>query len=127
LEAQSVSQMVDQVLALPENSAWMLLAPVVRGRKGEHLEWFEQMRAQGFVRARVDGRVYELDEVPKLNRKLKHDIEIVVDRFKVRPDIKQRLAESFETALRMSEGIALIAPHSGDAEAQLQTFSARMS
>ena len=95
LEAQSVSQMVDQVLALPENSAWMLLAPVVRGRKGEHLEWFEQMRAQGFVRARVDGRVYELDEIPKLNRKLKHDIEIVVDRFKVRPDIKQRLAESF--------------------------------
>ncbi|WP_411887901.1 excinuclease ABC subunit UvrA [Hydrocarboniphaga effusa] len=127
LEAQSVSQMVDQVLALPENSAWMLLAPVVRGRKGEHLEWFEQMRAQGFVRARVDGRVYELDEIPKLNRKLKHDIEIVVDRFKVRPDIKQRLAESFETALRMSEGIALIAPHSGDAEASLQTFSARMS
>ena len=127
LEAQSVSQMVDQVLALPENSAWMLLAPVVRGRKGEHLEWFEQMRAQGFVRARVNGRVYELEEIPKLNRKLKHDIEIVVDRFKVRPDIKQRLAESFETALRLSEGIALITPHSADAEAAVQTFSARMS
>jgi excinuclease ABC subunit A len=111
LEAQSVSQMVDQVLALPENSAWMLLAPVVRGRKGEHAEWFEQMRAQGFVRARVNSKVYELDEVPTLNRKLKHDIEIVVDRFKVRPDIKQRITESFETALRLSDGLALVVPH----------------
>jgi excinuclease ABC subunit A len=111
LEAQSVSQMVDQVLALPENSAWMLLAPVVRGRKGEHAEWFEQMRAQGFVRARVDGKVYELDEVPTLNRKLKHDIEIVVDRFKVRPDVKQRITESFETALRLADGLALAVPH----------------
>jgi excinuclease ABC subunit A len=111
LEAQTVSQMVDHVLDLPENSAWMLLAPVVRGRKGEHAEWFEQMRAQGFVRARVDGKVYELEEVPTLNRKLKHDIEIVVDRFKVRPDIKQRITESFETALRMADGLALVAPH----------------
>ena len=127
LEAQSVSQMVDQVLALPENSAWMLLAPVVRGRKGEHLEWFEQMRAQGFVRARVDGRVYELEEIPKLNRKLKHDIEIVVDRFKIRPDIKQRLAESFETALKLAEGLALVMPHGEAADDKLQTFSARMS
>ncbi|GAC1633842.1 MAG: excinuclease ABC subunit UvrA [Nevskia sp.] len=111
LEAQSVAQMVDHVLQLPAESAWMLLAPVVRGRKGEHAEWFEQMRVQGFVRARVDGKVYELDEVPTLNRKLKHDIEIVVDRFKVRPDIKQRITESFETALRMSDGLALVAPH----------------
>ncbi|MGH8460094.1 MAG: excinuclease ABC subunit UvrA, partial [Stenotrophobium sp.] len=116
LEAQSVSQMVDQVLALPEDSAWMLLAPVVRGRKGEHAEWFEQMRAQGFVRARVDGKVYELDEVPTLNRKLKHDIEIVVDRFKVKPGdgeqgFKQRITESFETALRLADGLALVAPH----------------
>ncbi|MDB5970276.1 MAG: uvrA [Hydrocarboniphaga sp.] len=126
LEAQSVAQMVDHVLALPEASAWMLLAPVVRGRKGEHAEWFEQMRAQGFVRARVDGRVYELDEVPKLNRKLKHDIEIVVDRFKVRADIKQRISESFETALKLSEGIALVVPH-GEATEPVHTFSARMS
>ncbi|WP_029918976.1 excinuclease ABC subunit UvrA [Nevskia soli] len=111
LEAQSVSQMVDHVLALPENSAWMLLAPVVRERKGEHAEWFDQMRQQGFVRARVDGKVYELDEVPTLNRKLKHDIDIVVDRFKVKPDAKQRLAESFETALRLSDGLAMVAPH----------------
>ena len=111
LEAQSVSQMVDQVLALPAESAWMLLAPVVRGRKGEHVEVFEQMRAQGFVRARVDGKVLELDETPELNRKLKHDIEIVVDRFKVRPEAKQRLSESFETALRLAEGLVFVAPH----------------
>ncbi|MEK6805961.1 MAG: excinuclease ABC subunit UvrA [Pseudomonadota bacterium] len=111
LEAQTVSQMVDQVLALPVDSAWLLLAPMVRDRKGEHIEIFETMRAQGFVRARVNGRVYELDEIPPLNRKLKHDIDIVVDRFKVKPEIKQRLAESFETALRLAEGIAYIAPH----------------
>ena len=125
LEAQSVSQMVDQVMALPENSAWMLLAPVVRGRKGEHAEWFDQMRAQGFVRARVNGKVYELDEVPELNRKLKHDIEIVVDRFKVRADVKQRITESFETALRLSDGLAIVVPHgAGD---ETFAFSSRMS
>jgi excinuclease ABC subunit A len=117
LEAQSVSQMVDQVLALPAESAWMLLAPVVRGRKGEHVEVFEQMRAQGFVRARVDGAVVELDETPQLNRKVKHDIEVVVDRFKVRPDAKQRLAESFETALRLAEGLVYVAPHVASAAA----------
>ena len=127
LEAQSVAQMVDQVLALPAESAWMLLAPVVRGRKGEHAEWFEQMRAQGFVRARVDGKVFELDAVPTLNRKLKHDIEIVVDRFKVRPDIKQRITESFETALRLSDGLALVAPHAAADGAADITFSARMA
>ncbi|MBI2383608.1 MAG: excinuclease ABC subunit UvrA [Gammaproteobacteria bacterium] len=137
LEAQTVSQMVDQVLALPEGSTWMLLAPVVRDRKGEHVEVFEQMRAQGFVRARVDGKVYELDEIPELNRKLKHDIEIVVDRFKVRPPaaagggetgggLKQRLAESFETALRLAEGLAYAAPH-GDDKTPPTVFSARMA
>jgi excinuclease ABC subunit A len=125
LEAQSVAQMVDTALAQPENSAWMLLAPVVRGRKGEHAEWFEQARAQGFVRVRVDGTVYELDEAPILNRKLKHDIEVVVDRFKVRPDIRQRLTESFETALRLSDGLAIVAPHGGTADSLM--FSARMS
>ncbi len=129
LEAQSVAQMVDHVLALPPESAWMLLAPVVRGRKGEHAEWFEQMRAQGFVRARVDGKVLELDEVQPLNRKLKHDIEIVVDRFKVRSDIKQRITESFETALRLSDGLALVAPYGADAKTETSdvTFSARMA
>jgi excinuclease ABC subunit A len=132
LEAQSVSQMVDLVLGLPQDSAWLLLAPVVRGRKGEHLEWFEQARSQGFVRVRVDGSVYELDEVPVLNRKLKHDIEVVVDRFKVRIDgddgesgLKQRLAESFETALRLSDGLAYVAPFKHDAE--MLTFSSRMA
>ena len=127
LEAQSVAQMVDHVLALPAESAWVLLAPVVRGRKGEHAEWFEQMRAQGFVRARVDGKIYELDEVPVLNRKLKHDIEIVVDRFKVRADIKQRLTESFETALRLSDGLALVAPHNSPDPTTDIAFSARMA
>ncbi len=126
LEAQSVSQMVDHVLALPADSAWLLLAPVVRGRKGEHVEWFEQARAQGFVRIRVDGKVYELDEAPALNRKLKHDIEIVVDRFKVKPDLKQRLAESFETALRLSDGLAFVVPHAAETQEPL-TFSARMA
>ncbi|MEW6167496.1 MAG: excinuclease ABC subunit UvrA [Pseudomonadota bacterium] len=133
LEAQSVSQMVDQVLAQPAESAWLLLAPVVRGRKGEHAEWFEQARAQGFVRVRVDGKVFDLDEVPALNRKLKHDIEIVVDRFKVRADIKQRLAESFETTLRLSDGLALVVPHGAPATPDSRlpiaglTFSARMA
>jgi len=126
LEAQSVSQMVDSVLRLPEGSAWMLLSPVVRGRKGEHADWFEQMRAQGFVRARVDGKVYELEDVPELNRKLKHDIDVVVDRFKVRGDLQQRLAESFETALRLSDGLAVIAPY-GESDAEEIGFSARMS
>src|SRR3546814_18659216 len=102
--------MVDHVLALPAESAWLLLAPVVRGRKGEHLEWFEQARAQGFVRMRVDGRVYELEEIPKLNRNLKHDIDVVVDSLKVRADLTQRLADSFETALRISDSIALPPP-----------------
>jgi len=125
LEAQSVSQMVDAVLAQPEGSSWMLVAPVVRGRKGEHAEWFEQMRAQGFVRARVDGKLYELDELPVLNRKLKHDIDVVVDRFKVRGDLKQRVAESFETALRLSDGLASIAPYNREGEDI--GFSARMA
>ena len=127
LEAQSVSQMVDHVLALPAESAWMILAPVVRGRKGEHADWFEQLRAQGFVRVRVNGHVHEIDAVPALNRKLKHDIEVVVDRFKVRADVKQRITESFETALRLSDGLVLVAPH-GEANAAAEiTFSNRMA
>ncbi|WP_339490024.1 excinuclease ABC subunit UvrA [Pseudomonas sp. EL_65y_Pfl2_R95] len=110
LEAQTVSQMVDQVLALPEGSKLMLLAPVIRERKGEHLSVFEELRAQGFVRARVDGKLYELDELPKLDKQKKHSIDVVVDRFKVREDLQQRLAESFETALNLADGLALIAP-----------------
>src|SRR6478672_1593591 len=126
LEAQSVAQMVDQVLALPENSAWLLLAPIVRGRKGEHVDVFDQLRAQGFLRVRVIIKVYALDEVPGLNRKLKHDVEVVVDRFKVRGDLKQRITESFETALRLSDGLALVAPNT-EGQGETQTFSARMA
>ncbi len=124
LEAQTVSQMVDQVLALPEGSKLMLLAPIIRERKGEHLAVFDELRAQGFVRARVNGRLYELDEPPKLDKQKKHTIDVVVDRFKVRADLQQRLAESFETALKLADGIALIAPMEDDEQEEL-IFSAR--
>jgi len=119
LTAQSVSQMVDQTLEKEAESAWMLLAPVIRSRKGEHRDVFEQMRGQGFVRMRVDGEIVEIDEIPELDPKKKHDIEVVVDRFKIRADIQQRLAESFETALRLSEGIAWILPWRGEAEPEV--------
>src|SRR3954468_2744603 len=101
LQAQTVSQMVDATLALNPEHRYMLLAPVIRERKGEHLQVFEQLRAQGFVRARVNGHLHDLDAVPALSLRQKHTIEAVVDRFKPRADIKQRLAESFETALRL--------------------------
>ncbi|MEM6511818.1 MAG: excinuclease ABC subunit UvrA [Pseudomonadota bacterium] len=109
LEAQTVSQMVDQVLELPEGSKLMLLAPVVDNRKGEHLALMQDLMAQGFIRARIDGEVYELDQPPKLDLRKKHTIEAIVDRFKVKADMKQRLAESFETALRLADGVAKIA------------------
>ena len=109
LEAQTVSQMVDHVLELPDGARLMLLAPVVQARKGEHHQVLEELRAQGFVRARIDGEVVELDQPPKLDLRRKHVIEAVVDRFKVRPEIQQRLAESFETALQLSEGLARVA------------------
>ncbi len=127
LEAQTVSQMVDQVLALPEGSKLMLLAPVIRERKGEHLAVFDEMRAQGFVRARVDGKLYELDEVPKLDKQKKHSIDVVVDRFKVRADLQQRLAESLETALSLADGIALVAPMDEDEDVEEIIFSARFA
>ncbi len=110
LQAQTVSQMVDQVLALPEGTALMLLAPVIRERKGEHLHIFHELKSHGFVRARVNGIVVELDYPPELEKNKKHTIEVVVDRFKVRPDQGQRLAESFETALNIASGIAVVAP-----------------
>ena len=109
LEAQTVSQMVDQVLALPEGTALMLLAPVVRDRKGEHANVMAELRAQGFIRARVDGEVCELDDPPALDLRRKHTIEAVVDRFRVRPDIGLRLAESFETALKLADGMVTVA------------------
>ncbi len=108
LEAQTISQMVDTVLALSEDSRWMLLAPVINERKGEHVQILEELRGQGFIRARIDGEVYELDEPPKLDLKKKHTIEVIVDRFKIRDDLGLRLAESFETTLRLAEGLALV-------------------
>ncbi|NOV29223.1 excinuclease ABC subunit UvrA [Methylomonas sp. ZR1] len=114
LEAQTVSQMVDQVLAQPEGERWMLLAPVINDRKGEHVLLLEDLKAQGFLRARIDGAVYELDEPPALDLKKKHTIEVIVDRFKIRDDIQLRLAESFETALRLSEGLAIAASMEND-------------
>ena len=109
LEAQTVSQMVDQVLALPEGSKLMLLAPVVDNRKGEHVQLMADLMAQGFIRARINGEVYELDQPPTLDLRKKHRIDAIIDRFKVKPDVRQRLAESFETALRLADGVARIA------------------
>ena len=106
LAAQTITEMVDQVMALPEGSKIMLLSPLVRDRKGEHLHLFEQLRRDGFVRVRVDGLVVDLDDVPDLDKKKKHTIDVVVDRFKVRDDLKIRLAESFETAIQLSDGLA---------------------
>ena len=108
LEAQTVSQMVDQVLALPEGTKLMLLAPVVDKRKGEHVQLMQDLMAQGFVRARINGEIYELDQPPKLDLRRKHTIEAVVDRFRVKEDLKTRLAESFETALRLADGVARV-------------------
>ncbi|MEM0954799.1 MAG: excinuclease ABC subunit UvrA [Pseudomonadota bacterium] len=127
LEARTVSQMVDSVLELPEGSKLMLLAPVVRARKGEHLQVFDQLRAGGFVRARVDGRVYDLDDVPTLEKNKKHTIEVVVDRFKVRDDLKQRLAESFETALELTDGLASVSSMDDAQKIDDMLFSARFA
>jgi excinuclease ABC subunit A len=131
LEAQTVSQMVDQVLALANDAKtaeqrWMLLAPVVRERKGEHAQVFEQLRAQGYVRVRVDGVLYEIDAVPPLALRVKHTIEAVVDRFKPREDLKQRLAESFETALKLGDGMAMV-QSLDDANAEPLLFSSKYS
>ncbi|MCC5859976.1 MAG: excinuclease ABC subunit UvrA [Ectothiorhodospiraceae bacterium] len=109
LHAQTVSQMVDHILALPEGSRLMLLAPVVDDRKGEHALTLEELRSQGFIRARVNGTVVDLDDRPRLDGKRHHTIEAVVDRFKVRPDLAQRLADSLETALNLGEGVVRIA------------------
>ncbi|MGB5474449.1 MAG: excinuclease ABC subunit UvrA, partial [Gammaproteobacteria bacterium] len=126
LEAQTISQMVDHVLALPEGSRLMLLAPVVEARKGEHVQVLEELRAQGFIRARIDGEIFELDQPPKLDLRRKHVIEAVVDRFKVRPDLQQRLAESFETALKLSDGLARVA-WMDDSKAEEILFSAKFA
>jgi len=125
LQAQTVSQMVDSVLAMPEGAKLMLLAPVVRGRKGEHLQVFEELRAAGFVRARINGRITDLDDLPDLDKKKKHTIDVVVDRFKVREDLGLRLAESFETALQLTDGLAAVSHMDDDGDDIV--FSARFA
>jgi excinuclease ABC subunit A len=125
LSAQSVSQMVDAVLAMPEDTKLMILAPVVANRKGEHVDLFEAMQAQGFIRFRIQSgthaaKIYEVDDLPKLKKAEKHTIDVVIDRLKVKPDTKQRLAESFETALRLADGRAIAMEMDGGRE---QLFS----
>ena len=124
LEAQSVSQMVDHVLQLPQDTKLMILSPLVTGRKGEQADLFDELCAQGFVRLRIDGKIYEIDDLPKLQKTKKHTIEIVVDRLKVSSDCKQRLAESFETALRHADGRALAVEMDSGCE---HLFSAKFS
>ncbi|KFI21268.1 excinuclease ABC subunit UvrA [Nitrosococcus oceani] len=126
LAAQTVSQMVDQVLGLPEGGRYMLLAPIVEGRKGEHLQVLENLLRRGFIRARIDGEVVELEQAPQLDGNKKHTIEAVVDRFKVRPDLQLRLAESFETAIQLSDGLARVASLEESALAE-QVFSAHLA
>ena len=126
LEAQTVGQMVDDVLQLDQEQRWMLLAPIVRERKGEHQQVFDRLQAQGFVRVRVDGTLYDINAVPALALRQKHSIEAVIDRFRPRADLKQRLAESFETALKLGDGLAWVA--SLDApKTPIHLFSAKYS
>jgi excinuclease ABC subunit A len=124
LEAQTVSQMVDSILKLPEDTKLMILAPVVSNRKGEQLDLFDTLKAQGFVRLRIDGKVYEMDSLPQLAKTTKHSVDVVVDRLKVREDMKQRIAESFETALRLADGKAIALEMDTDKE---HLFSAKFS
>jgi len=127
LEAQTISQMVDQVLNLEEGSKLMLLAPVISERKGEYHKLLQELKTQGFIRARIDGDIYDLDDAPDLELRKKHTIEVVVDRFKVREDLRLRLTESFETALNMADGIARIAWMDKDSEQEELVFSANFS
>ncbi|MBI5449995.1 MAG: excinuclease ABC subunit UvrA [Gammaproteobacteria bacterium] len=124
LNAQTVSQMVDHILALPEGNKRMLLAPVITERKGEHQSVISELRTQGFIRARLDGAIVDLDPPPLLDPKKKHTLEVIVDRFKVRADLQQRLAESLETALQLSDGIVRIAPMDNEPGDEL-VFSSR--
>ena len=124
LEAQTVSQMVDAILKLPEETKLMILAPVVANRKGEQLDLFDDLKAQGFVRLRVDGKIYEIDALPQLAKTTKHSVDVVVDRLKVKEDMKQRIAESFETALRLADGKAIALEMDTEKE---HLFSAKFS
>ena len=126
LEAQTISQMVDHVLGKERGSRWMLLAPVVQARKGEHAAILDELRAHGFIRARIDGEITELEQSPTLDLHRKHTIEVVVDRFRIRDDLKLRLAESFETALRLADGLARVVSMD-DADATEITFSSKFA
>lgn len=127
LDAQIVSQMVDKVVGLEEGSRLMMLAPIVQNRKGEHLHIFQDLQSQGFIRARIDGIITDLDDTPSLEKNKKHTIEVIVDRFKVREDIQQRIAESFETCLNLTDGIAIIAPMDTDSNQEELIFSSRFA
>jgi excinuclease ABC subunit A len=124
IESQTVSQMVDRILAMPEGTRLYLLAPVVRGRKGEYRKELQEFQKRGFQRVKVDGKLYEIDAVPALNKKVKHDIEVVVDRVVVRPEIKTRLADSLETALELADGLVFVENAS---TGERTTFSARFA
>jgi excinuclease ABC subunit A len=124
LEAQTVSQMVDAIIKLPEDTKLMILAPVVSNRKGEQLDLFDELKAQGFIRLRVDGKIYEMDALPQLAKTTKHSVDVVVDRLKVREDMKQRIAESLETALRLADGKAIAVEMDTERE---HLFSAKFS
>ncbi len=126
LEAQTVSQMVDTIMDLSDGGKYMILAPMIRDRKGEHLHVFESLRSQGFIRARIDGVVCDLDDVPDLDKRRKHSIEVVVDRFRLKEGIEQRLSESLETCLELSNGLALVASMDDDASEPL-LFSSQFS
>ena len=125
LEAQTISQMVDKVISLPEDSKMMLLAPIVKDRKGEHLHTISDLLSKGFIRARIDGLVVDLDDAPALEKNKKHTIEVVIDRFKVRSDLQLRLAESFETCLALSDGIAMTV--NMDDEKDVHIFSSKFA
>ena len=127
LQAQSVGQMVDTVLALPQGTRLMVLAPVARDRKGEFADLFGQMQAQGFIRFRVDGGLFEAGDLPKLKKTEKHDIDVVIDRLKVQPGLQQRLAESFEAALRIADGRAVVAEIDAGAPPREHLFSSKFA
>ena len=126
LRAQTVSEIVDSIMAQPQGSRWLLLAPLVRARKGEHLQLFENLHVNGFIRARVDGEIYELEDLPKLDKNKKHDIAAVIDRFAIKEELAQRLADSVEMALRLSSGLVQLAPYT-EGEGSEVMFSARYS
>jgi excinuclease ABC subunit A len=125
IESQTVSQMVDRVMAMPEGVRLLLLAPVVRGRKGEYRKDLLDLQKRGFQRVKIDGALYEIEDAPALNKKVKHDIEVVVDRLVIKPEIEQRLADSFETALELADGLAYI--ETADDAAARTVFSAKFA